>query len=180
MLYAKTSPIGIDFRIQKLQAFLHSELLTAWGLETAKYESYGRCYRNKKDAGYVAEVYTGSDQYKEVYWQDGLSAISFFGVSDKIMSKLGETANVHLVFFVDISKLKPTITHRADEEVRADVMSRVEMFGFSLVSVDLWIENVLKEYAGSYRDERLKAVDMHPIHCFRLNLKINYQVSKNC
>lgn len=179
MLITKTSPIGIDYVIQKLQTYLHGQLLTTWGIDSADYESYGRCYRNKKDNGYVAEVFNGSD-YKEVYWQDGLKAISFFGLSEKVRVQVGEKANVHLVFFVDLSKLKPLITHRADEEVRADVTNLVEMHGFELQSIDMWLENVLKEYPGSYRDERLKFVDMHPIHCFRLNLLINYQINKNC
>lgn len=177
MLNIIDSPKGIDVSIRKFQEQLHSSLLSKWeDIETEAYQSYARCYRNKKDKGYVAEVFTSGKDYKDVYWDDKLAAISFFGVSDNIKVGVGSTANVHLVFFVNLKKLKPSLTNRADEEVRLDVLNTVSMlgFGFKLESVDLWLENVLKEYPGSYRDERLKTVDMQPVHCFRLNFKVNY------
>lgn len=177
MLNIIDSPKGIDVSIRKFQEALHSSLLEKWtDISSSAYQSYARCYRNKKDKGYIAEVFTNGKDYKEVYWNDKLAAISFFGISDNIKVDVGNTANVHLVFFVDLKKLKPTLANRADEEVRLDVLNAASMigFGFELLSVDLWLENVLKEYPGSYRDERLKTVDMQPVHCFRLNFKVNY------
>ncbi len=181
MLITKTNPVGIDWYIQQLQTRLHTELLKTWGVDV-KYTCYGRCYRNKKDDGYIAEVYTGGNEYKEVYHDDGISAISFFGISDKITNDVENKARVHLVFFVNLWKLKPTITHRADEEVRQDVFKAIgaQSFGFSFESVDLWLENVLKEYPGSRREQRLKAVDMHPVHCFRFNFKLLYNPNHIC
>lgn len=182
MLLIKTNPVGIDFYIQKLQTYLHTRLLAKWGIDTATYQCYGRAYRNKKDNGYIAEVFTGGTEYKEVYWDDTMNAISFFGLSNNIKQPVGSSADVHLVFFVNILKLKPAIVHRADEEVRQDVQMLFDssVQGFNFISTDLWLENVLKEYAGSYRDERLKAVDMHPVHCFRLNFKLLYNPNKIC
>lgn len=169
-------PKGIDVPIRKFQEKLHGLLLTAWGIETALYQSYARCYRNKKGTGYVAEVYTGSNEYKEVYWNDSFNAISFFGIGNTISHEKIETVDVHLVFFVNLEKLKPALTNRGDEEVRLDVLNAVQTnnFGFRYTGVELGIENVLKEYPGSYRDGRLNAVDMHPVHCFRLNFSLTY------
>ena len=88
--------------------------------------------------------------------------------------------NVHLIFFADVKKLKanadPAIAHRADAEVRKDVQLLAEkgMFGFRYISTELWLENVLKEYQGSYKSEQLVKVDMHPVHCFRLNFELHY------
>jgi hypothetical protein len=182
MLITKTKPVGIDFYIQKLQTQLHDKLLTIWGLNTAVYKSYGRAYRNKTDAGYVAEVYTGAKEYKEVYWDDSISAISFFGIGSNIKNGVEELADVHMVFFVNIAKLKPAIVHRADEEVRRDVTNLfgVSIWQFSFLSVDLSIENVLREYPGSYKDPALQVVDRHPTHCFRLNFKLIYDSNKIC
>ena len=83
---------------------------------------------------------------------------------------------------MNLQKLRPEITHRADEEIRQDVLQAVgkSSFGMTFKSVDLWIENVLKEYPGSRRDERLKAVDMHPVHCFRYNYTLLYNPNKIC
>lgn len=187
MLIVIDDPKGIDVPIRKLQEKLHSYLMNAWildpedDIQNALYQSYGRCYRNKKDTGYIAEVYVGSNEYKEVYWNDNLNAISFFGISSVINHNVGEIADVHMAFFVNISKLKPALTNRADEEVRMDVLNMLGKgwFGFNLVSIELGIENVLKEYPGSIRDKGLARVDMHPIHCFRINLKLNYN-RNNC
>jgi hypothetical protein len=168
MLITKEHPAGIDYYIQKIQSTLYA------ALNWENYNCYGRCYRNKHQNGYIAEVYTSANNYKEVYWDDKLSAISFFGLSDKINAN---EANVHLVFFVNLAKLMPGVTHRADEEVRLNAIGR-NNHGFIFKSIDLWVENVLKEYPSSRRDDRLKAVDMHPIHCFRLNFSLLYNPNK--
>jgi hypothetical protein len=188
MLITKTSPVGIDWYIQQFQTALHNQLMAAWDLdvndavENAQYECYGRAYRNRTDNGYIAEVYTGSNQYKEVYWNDQLTAISFFGLAGSISNGPLSNAEVHLVFFVNLSKIKPAILHRADEEVRTDVerITGRYSYGFVLNSTELWLQNILKEYPGSRRDDRLKYVDMHPVHCFRMNFSISYDSNKNC
>lgn len=187
MLTVIDNPNGIDVPIRKLQEKLYSSLMEAWGLDpenpeqNALYECYPRCYRNKKDNGYVAEIYKGANEYRDAYWDDKLNAISFFGISNNIKHDVGEKAEVHLVFFVNLSKLKPALSTRGDEEVRLDVLNIVqaEYYGFTFKGVDLWIENVLKEYQGSIRDKRLADVDMHPIHCFRINFLLIYD-SNNC
>ena len=178
MLNVVTIPKGIDVAIQRFQTFLHDNLIDTWGIDTAQYQSYGRCYRNKKDNGYIAEVYAGQSEYKEVYWDDNLSAISFFGVGNLVKYEAVQKADVHLIFFVNLNNLKPLNNNRADEEIRVDVINAANlgMFNFQFKSVETSIESVLKEYAGSYRDNRLKLVDMHPIHCFRLNFSLQYQI----
>lgn len=189
MLIIKTQPAGIDWYIQQLQTKLHAGLIAEWELsDPDKYECYGRCYRNKKDYGYIAEVFTSGNEYKEVYWQDTLTALSFFGLSNNIKRGIQSEAEVHFVLFADLRKLAlknksgAVIAHRADEELRQTVTDIIGKFsnGFTMLSTELWIENVLREYQGSRRDERLKVVDMHPVHSFRINLKLVYNESKNC
>ena len=181
MLITKSNPVGIDVSIQKFQSMLHSKLTDPdrWN-NASTYRCYGRCYRNKKDKSHIAENYEGQKEYKEVYWDDSLSAISFFGISSPVTHEVTEKANVHLIFFVDLAKVKPSIAHRADEEVRKDVMELFGkgVYGMTYKSMDLWIENVLREYPGSIRDERLKNVDMHPVHCFRFNFLSQYDINK--
>lgn len=182
MLIQKTNPVGVDFSIQKLQSFLHDELMIKWGIDpdnaaTNKlYESYARAHRNKTESGYRAEVFTAGKDYKEVYWNDALKAISFFGTGTIETFSIDEKITVHQCYFVDLKKLKPGITHRADEEVRRDVQLLAErnLYGFVYLSMETGIENVLKDYPSSYKSERLRAVDMQPVHCFRLNFELNY------
>jgi hypothetical protein len=179
MLITKVKPVGIDVVIQNVQSYLHKQLVKLWSLSGDSdplYECYGRVDRNKKEAGYIAEVYIGNNEYKEVYWNDSLKAISWFGISGKTEQDLQNKVDVHLVFFVDLAKIKPNVLHRADEEVRNEIQRLFDasVYGAALQSIELWLENVLREYQGSRRDDRLKAVDMHPIHCFRLNFKVIY------
>lgn len=182
MLINRTSPAGIDWYIQNLQTLLHSRLKTEWNMGDTAYKAYGRCYRNKTDDGYTAENYEGSGEYREVYWDDSLTALSFFGISGQMRREVNTEADIHLVFFVDLAKAKPLISHRADEEVRSDVLAVLgkSAHGFTITGTELWLENVLREYPGSRRDNRLKAVDMHPIHCFRINMTLIYNPNKTC
>lgn len=181
MLITKTSPTGIDNAIQKLQTDLHTKLVTLWG-NSDLYECYGRCYKNKKDNGYVAELFTSGNDYKDAYWNDSLNALSFFSVSDKVEADKGQAkTNVSIIFFVNLTKLKPTITHRADEEVRQDVILSIgtNSFGFHYMGFETGIDNVLRDFPGSRKDDGLKAVDMQPIHAFRINLSLIYK-NNNC
>lgn len=185
MLYTKTAPVGMDVPIQKLQVYLHEKLLTLWGIGSADYAAYGRCYRNQKDDGYVAEVYVGKEEYKEVYLDDRLAVTSFFGISGDTEVDMANTASVHLVFWVNLAKIKPTLAHRGDEEARLDVQKLVRnLYGFTLKEVSTGIERVLQEYAGTTQAEQanldsLKFRDMHPYHCFRLDFELLYNIF-NC
>lgn len=181
MLISKTSPAGIDYKLQELQTLLHDSLLTKWGINTSAYKCYGRCYRNKTDKGYIAENYEGSGEYKEVYWDDSLAAISFFGTGVKTKYDAYEATDVHLVFFVNLATLKSSITHRADEEVKADVIDLIKpaTYGFEYIGFETGLDNVLREYPGSRRDERLTIADMHPVHCFRINMTTLYDINSN-
>jgi hypothetical protein len=187
MLIQKTGAVGIDRHVQLLQSDVHGKLLTKWGIDTATYESYGRVSRNKTADGYIAEVFTGNatlgeTDYKEVYWNDLLSAISFFTVADRVEVDQMHKVDVGLIFFVNVQKLKPTITHRADEEVRIDVVNAVGKYsyGFEYTGYETGIDNVLREYPGSRKSEGLKAVDMQPVHSFRINFSLVYNPNKNC
>lgn len=188
MLSLKENPAGIDWYIQQLQVKLHDKLIDAKYLAlpvSTQYKAYGRCYRNKTDDGYIAENYEGGDEYREVYFDDTVSLLSFFGLSSKIGPN---EADVHLIFFANLGKLLledrfgAQVPHRADEELREMVRKIIGQysFGFSYVSTELWLENVLREYPGSRRDDRLIRVDMHPLHCFRINLKLIFNPNKVC
>jgi hypothetical protein len=165
-------------QVVKLQEKLHSSLNKAWGLDDSQYLCYGLCSKNKTSDGYAAEIYTGNGEYQDVLWDDKASAVSFFSASDSVVIEKGQgRVDVALIFFVDLSKLKPDVTHRADEEVRTDVLKTLgySSFGFALKGYETGVKNVLKEYPGSQRDKNLTALDMQPIHAFRINLNLIYQ-----
>lgn len=183
MLIEKAIPTGVDFHIQRLQKQIYWGLVGApIQLDPDDYKAYGRCYRNASDNGYTAENYEGANEYKEVYWDDNLSVISFFGTGATSRVDIMNQTDVHFVVFANLAKLYPGITHRADEELRGLVQSLIGKYGngFEFVSTETGLENVLREYPGSRRDDRLKYVDTHPVHCFRINLRLSYRPNKNC
>jgi hypothetical protein len=178
MLIVKQNPTGIDVAIQKVQSFLHSKLITKWG--TDQYNAYGRCYRNRKEGGYIAEWYEGNGEYKEVYYDDRIAVSSFFGTSNQIEMGIKNKVNIHLVFFVNLSRAKPLILHRADEEARNDVLNLLGngLHGMVVTSVDMWLENCLREYPETIRSLRQdNRFDMHPVHCFRINFSSLYNTT---
>lgn len=193
MLVTKTYPSGIDWYIQNLQTRLYNSLIDAkhWNLsDTSQFVCYGRAYRNKTNDGYMAQVFdTTVKEYTESYWNDSLTAVSFFGLSNTpVKTGVMNEADVHLVMFCNLVKLQMkdkqsnAVAHRGDEELHVMVQEVIGRFGdgFKMDSIETGLENVLKEYPGSRRDQRLKHVDVHPIHCFRINLKLSYNPNKNC
>lgn len=182
MIATKTKTVGVDIPIQALQNFLYVQLLRIWNIAAADYNSYGRVYRNQtEEDGYSPEVYNGAGEYTDTFFNDKVKVLSFFSVSESQRYNGGLGGVVSLIFCVtDIGALKPGIAWRADEEVRMDVEILVHdpARGFTLDSVETGIDNVFREYSGWKKKKGIEFMDMHPFHCFRINLNLNpYSVS---
>lgn len=178
MNVTKPNVTGVDIPIQKLQSYLYPRLNAIWGTGDATYNSYGRVYRNQTKDGYAPERYIGYNEYNDTFQDDGLWASSFFGLGEtQQITKSNWNADVFLVFMVDLSKIKPQDT-RNDEEARLDVekLCFQKLFEFTMTGVILGIDNVFKEYTGYKKNEAIRYRDMHPLHCFRINFKLNYNI----
>lgn len=190
MIISINTPRGIDNAIQKLQGYLQSSLFAIWGIDpldpvaSADYIFYPLVYRNQdENNGYIAELYTGDGNYKEVFFDDQVKkGFSWFGMSPRISADVNPAVDIHLVTFARLDELYPSIIHRADNEIREDFIKVFEapLFGFKLLSTEIWLQNVLKEYPGSRRDNRLRAADMGKNHAFRLNLRLEFTPGPEC
>lgn len=180
MLITKVNPVGLDASLQKLQTRIHDQLVKRFGSAGSwnQYRAYGRCYRNKTSAGYVAENYEGAGEYKEVFWDDTLAMISFFGAGARVQHQALESQDIHMVIFADLAQLFPAIGHRADEELHKTLLNIVGrgLAGFTYTGYETGIENVLREYPGSRQDGT--RFDMHPVHAFRLNFSTVYSINQ--
>lgn len=185
MLIQKPNPVGKDLRIQWVQQILYERLVELWGLSDTAWTCYERAYRTQQENDYVPEVFipgaNGSGEYKEVYWDDTLTVLSFFGIGDQetIVRDIN-TAKVYLIWMVDLSRLKPGI-YRADEEFHQDVMNQFTLLGLQPTAMITGISKVFEEYSGYRRNEneiysKLKFRDMHPLHCFRVNFDLLYNL----
>ncbi len=181
MLVIKESVIGIDIPIQKYQTVLYNKLKTVWGFTDATFNGYGRAYRNqdKESGAYTPEIYKGNNEYSDAYFDDTLSGSFFWGMGENIkFAKEGDnTADVFVIFMVNLDKIKPGTT-RNDEEVRNDVerIAIERIYGFYLTGVITGIDQVFKEYSGYKAVKGIKFRDMQPWHCFRLNFQINFNI----
>lgn len=175
MNVVKTGPIGIDIPIQHLQTYLYNALSGLWN---GTYNAYGRAYRNQSADGYTPEVYVGNNEYNDVYFDDTLAVSSFFSVGEQTnVSKSNVVADVGLIFMINLSQIKPG-TNRNDEEARVDVLKLVKAkpYGFTLSGIVIGIDQVFREYSGWKKEQGIKFRDTHPLHCFRINFKLNYNI----
>ena len=174
MIYKKDTPVGIDVPIQRLQQKLFDKLLDKWSLDVTDYKSYGRCYRNTKDEGYVPEMYVGEGkQYQDLLLDDNHVVTSFFGCEKIPLKQEAFKAEVHLIFAVNLTKVGKNVSHRADEEVRMDVYQITKPFAeFVLNDIVIGSDNVFREYTAWKK--LIPDRDMQPNHFFRLNFTLNY------
>lgn len=184
-LVNKINPVGIDIQIQGFQSAMYPYLKAKWPVNDNNFNCYGRAYSNQTTDGFVPQVFegkadTGAIEYTPVMFDDNLAALCFFIVGDSTKYNAGSaTARVSMIFTVNIKELKPSIAHRADEEIRIDVekFAVQKRFGFALVGIDTGIETVFREFSGWKKVVGTKYRDMQPLHCFRLNFDVLYNIN---
>lgn len=171
MIYKIESPKGIDTQIQKIQTHLHNKL--NWG----DIDVYGRVYRNPLKKNVLClEAYVGNNEYKDVYTNDFKNGSVFFVEDDVHKSKDGVrfTNKVKIVFMINLKKIYPNITHRADmeSEMKAiDLVRQNSIFSFES------LEKGVKQVLGEFYTEGIKTDDMHPFHVFSITGEVSYIIS---
>ena len=182
-VFTKTNPVGVDKPIQAFQQVLYTILKKTWGITTdTVWDCYGRAYKNQTADGNTPEVYKGNNEYKDAYFDDALTALSFFSVGDTVKyQKSSAVATVSLVMMVNVSKIKPSNTQRQDEEVRNDVekFCRIPRFTFEMQSFETGMDTVFKDYSGWKKTDGIKFRDLHPWHCFKINFNVVYNIDNN-
>ena len=184
MNIVKSNIVGIDLKIKEFQDFLYPKIKTLWNLNDDNFNMYGRAYRNQTKDGYIPEAHIGNGEYNDVFPNDTLNASAFFGVKENsVMSTTiidASVTDVFLIFMVDLSKIKPG-DERNDEQSHVDIQKLCSSrhFGFQMVGLTTGLDSVFSEYSGWRKQEGIKYRDMHPLHCFRINFKLNYHILTN-
>lgn len=172
--YQKTNPDGVDAQIQRLQTYLYDKLaLEGWTL----HESYERVYKTKKGEKIIPEAFI-NNEYQEVLLDDRVNATSFFLVDDtENINDWLSTVMVSLIIEANINNIYPSITHRADEELRSDVkrLLKLNPYGFKLKKMITGVESVY----NSLRMDVKFTDDMSQFHVVRFDLELNYNIN-NC
>ena len=163
MIYKKTSPVGIDKAIQRIQTSLYEYAQSKWLLSEAQILSFGRVYRITGQNETLRWYKSGKDYEQfDMLLHDGYALQFFFVVINTVFTTLFES-EASLYVFANVATLKPSITHRADEEVKMELFERFkpsEWFGGISDATDL----------PGYKS----SMDIQPYASFKINLNLRY------
>lgn len=180
MLIIKSNASGIDKPIQGLQQFLYKQLKALWKLDDTSIEGNGRCYREKVDTGYVPRLINADMSYRNVEFIDDVHAcVFFFDLWDSVRHNNGSSlAKVDLIFMVNLSKIKPEIPYRADEETRMDVLRLCSTTRQSFVMKEFGsgIKYVLNRFDGLTAKDTEQYRDVQPLHVFKVTFDLLYHI----
>lgn len=175
MNFVKTSPVGIDIPIRKLQTRIYN-VLCDWG----DIDGYGRVYRNPKKDRVIPEFYKGDGDYQEVLINDCRDSIFFFDMHPEtdVSNRDYATTRLDIIFYVNLKNLIG-LTDRQDEEVRNRVIQilKSKPYNYRMEKMYTTIDKVYSEFKGVA--EILKNKDMSYYHHFRISGLISYRAS-NC
>ena len=175
-----STPVGLDKVIQSLQDDL-AGLATTWGI--SNYNCYPRCYVNNSQDGNVVEYFDGTE-YKQLTFNDRVDVESFFFETGTSQSVDGnpriQVAPVALVFALNLENVYPLLSHRADMEVRRDILHTVQgNVDARYIQVDGVAITPQEVFAG-LRDFLEDYNDMQPRHILRFDLQITYYLMTKC
>jgi hypothetical protein len=152
--YQKTNPSGVDKWINKFQIQQQSDLPTIFGVSEANCLFYGRAEMiSDKPVVYASS----SPKYEAVGFDTKETFISYFILGDIFSAEERlQFVDATLYCHGDLSKLFPTIAHRADEELRNTMREFVYRF----------IE------PQEFKDVRVLRNELQPYHSFTINFKL--------
>lgn len=169
MNHLKTNPVGIDKAIQQLQIRLYEHLEFDNG--------YGRVYKVEKDTNRFipAHFVNETEDYIEVLTDDSLNGSFFFLENRKTIFKKDTVqikTPVDIIFQMNLNKLRSDISHRADEEMRLEILNIISLF--PNFEVNQTIKGI-RALDGLFHQLR----DMQPYHYLKVSGNIKYK-NINC
>lgn len=175
----KPFPVNEDAAIDKIQVALYDRLVTngTW----TNYESYHRAYKNETSDGIRPEIFRGTDKGND-YWDsfnnDDFNATSFFLIPDNIPVVDGmHTANISIIFQVDLEKIYPTAPHRFDAEMHSEIETILSKLDGTFIYIDTHT-SISSVYDG-LDTSKVKWDNMQRFHVVRFEIEARY-VGKVC
>lgn len=179
MNYLKTSPVGIDYQIDRIQRRIYDLLVEKWG----SLDIYGRVYSNVRvaeDGGeeFILERYVGRGEYEPVLFSEG-NKLFFIQGSSPSISFGSATNDLWIVAIVDVES--QSVDHRADEEVHVDLITALSSVVPSrdIVEVQYGIENLRALANEAFDDSNFRFSDIHPNHVFMVRMDVTYNLIEN-
>lgn len=185
------SPIGLDAIIQDFQTDLYTELGTTWSGDIS---GYGKVYKNRHSTRenipewyrssriYKPEWWNASkSDYENVYYDDNYGATFCFLVGDRHTTddSVVYRVPIKIVCMVDLNKIYPDLTERADALAHKDVIEICRNYSFrdfKVSGIQTGIETIFAEYTTT----DIKFDDTHPLHCFAVIAEMEYLLTDKC
>jgi hypothetical protein len=171
MIYQKTNPVGLDAVIAEIQVKLMA-LATTWG---APLDGYPRCYPQLRDGRKVIEYSQSLKEYKELIYAEGNK---FFFICENDLVQVGNgyfTTDLSVYFMLDLTDAMPSVTHRADAEVWADVVAVLQTIPI-IGKAERIVQGFDRVFAGY---DYQPTDDLQPYHYFRIDVPVMaFQLTK--
>jgi hypothetical protein len=176
--YTRTSTIGIDTVVQSIQNDIYNNLVSEWG---DSIDGYGRVYKNiNSDGEVIPELYIGKGDYKPIYHNDNKAA-TFFFVEGDLHTTEDEFLYItesKFVFMVNLEKAFSD-TDRSDEKAHRDVLEFMRETAYERFTIT-GIEKGVKRVLNEFETKGIKFQDIHPYHCFSVNVTLSYYLTDKC
>jgi len=148
-----------------------------------QYDSWGRIYKNWRKDGYIPEVFSHkANDYKDVFYDDNLYALSFFALRDpEYVKNTVTTAKVSLIFMVNLRKIYPETTDQRLDELAINTVRNIidQRFNFLITDVYRDVDRVFEFYSGDMKEKGKIKWGMQPKLCFRIDMDlVNINVSQ--
>lgn len=169
----KTNPIGIDAVIHDIQSRMYA-IKDLWGVELT---GYPRCYILQDESGKktIESFLSASEYSRSLIFAEGNK---FFFLAPNDINKESAnyyTTNLELYFVLNVVECYPNVLHRADEEVRKDVLTALERcpsvkVSRAIINIDKVFNRYNNRISQSYEYEYTD--DMQPYHCFKIEMEV--------
>jgi flagellar biosynthesis regulator FlbT len=159
----KANPKGLDVLIYGVQNKLYNGLINLWnGIELTGYD---RCYLANRNGFKSIDYYVSANEYQNLVVAE---ENKFFFTAENDIEKVGNLyykTTIDLYFILNVNEIKPNIIHRADEEVRQDVLNVIEKIGqVEVLNVVTNIDKIFNRFDFNYLQ------DVQPYHIFKIEL----------
>jgi hypothetical protein len=168
----KYNPVGLDVVIDNIQRKVY-ELKDLWGVEL---DGYPRCQILMREGKKTIEAYLGNDEYSgSLIFAEENKFFMLAGESIEHISNTYYKTTIEIYFILDLDQIYPSIQHRADEEVRVDVLNVLNAIqGINVLKVEHNTDKVFARFNNriSQNYEHEYTDDMQPYHYFKVLIDI--------
>lgn len=168
----KTNPVGLDVVIDGIQNKVYS-LIEQWSIDLT---GFPRCHILQRNGNKTIEAYLGNDEYSGslIFSEEN----KFFFLAGEAVERVADTfykTVIELYFMLNLEDIYPDIAHRADEEVRVDVLNVLNsLSGISVIKIESNNDKVFARFNNriSQNYEYEYTDDMQPYHYFKVLIDV--------